>query len=219
MLNGQDILVIVEDRLAQSVVNLALASIDDVAISSIFRVEYVSGGADSILATRIPIFMEGTDRIVVLLDGDKKKTDSFEDPDLIPAADNKKLESKIIEQTGVAPQFLIDGGISGGNTEQKVKLQRKYLSWIRKHLTYLPSSSPEEIVLTAAKTITAADKLDSQRCKHSLHALASENLGRTATSEEADSFGTFLLGAHKKESAELKAIAKALVSFLDCVKV
>ncbi len=219
MSNGQDILVIVEDRLAKSVVNLALSSINDIAISSIFRVEYVSGGADSILAARIPLFMEGTDRIIVLLDGDQKKIDSFEDPDLIPDADNKQLESKIIEQTGVAPLFLIDGGMGGGNTEQKIKLQRKYLSWIRKHLAYLPLSSPEEIVLKAAKKIATADKGNSQRCKQRLHALASENLGTNATSEEADNFGTFLLGAHKKESAELQTIAKALLKFLDRVKV
>lgn len=219
MSNGQDILVIVEDRLAKSVVNLALSLINDIAISSIFRVEYVSGGAHSILAARIPLFMEGTDRIIVLLDGDQKKIDSFEDPDLIPDADNKQLESKIIEQTGVAPLFLIDGGMGGGNTEQKIKLQRKYLTWIRKHLAYLPLSSPEEIVLNAAKKIATADKGNSQRCKQRLHALATENLGTNATSEEADNFGTFLLGAHKKESAELQTIAKALLKFLDCVKV
>jgi hypothetical protein len=58
---------------------------------------------------------------------------------------------------------------------------------------------------------------NSQRCKTRLHALATENLGKTATSEEADSFGTFLLGIHRNDSTELQAIAAALKSALDRV--
>lgn len=218
VVNGQEILVIVEDRLAQSVVNFALASMGDAATSSIFRVEYVSGGADSILAARIPVFMEGQDRIIVLLDGDKKKVDEFLDPDAIPSADNENLESKIMEQTGVTPQFLIDGGTTGGNKVQRVDQQRNYMSWIRSHLTYLPASSPEEIILSAAKKIVDGEKGNSQLCKTKLHELATENLSKKATSEETDTFGTFLLGSCKKDCEELGKIVSTLMSFLYRVK-
>ena len=216
--DARTVLVVVEDRLAQSVVNQALTLISDTTIRSIFRIEYVSGGSDSILSARIPIFMEGFENIFVLLDGDKQKVASFEDPDLVPVADNEKLEEKITTQTGANPQFLIDGGATGGNKMQRIQLQRKYLSWIRQRLAYLPTSSPEEIVLTAAKVRAVGESGNSQQCKSRLHALASENLGKVATSEEADTYGAFLLGSHRNESAELQEIAAMLNGFLSNVK-
>lgn len=216
--DGETIQVIVEDRLAQSVTHQALATFEDEAISSIFHVECVSGGAESILNARIPFLMEHASKFFVFLDGDKLKSNSFEDPDLIPAADDAKLESKIFEQTGAKPHFLIDGGTTGGNKEQKIKRQRKYLSWILQHLKYLPTSSPEEIILKAAKKLADHEKGDSKLCKAHLFNLATENLGRAATSEETDMYGKILLGNHRKDSAELKEIATMLNNFLDCIK-
>jgi hypothetical protein len=92
------------------------------------------------------------------------------------------------------------------------------MSWVRSHLTYLPASSPEEIVLSAAKKLVDGEKGNSQLCKMKLHALATENLGKKATSEETDAFGNFLLGSCKKDCEELEQIATTLKSFLDRVK-
>lgn len=214
-MHGQEVLVLVEDRLAKAVVLQALATIDDEAMRNLFRIEYVSGGADSILATRIPIFMESSSQTFVLLDGDKKKVDQIRDPAEIPAGEDSTLEAVILNQLGVKPNFLIDGGVGGGNDAQKIIAQRKYLNWVRKNLGYIPTSSPEELVLRAANILEEDEAGDSQKCKNRLQSAASENLGRGASSAETDSFGNVLLGFHRVKSDELKTLSTQLKNFLD----
>lgn len=216
--HGNQVLVIVEDRLAQAVVRQALSTIDDDATRQLFRVEYHPGGASSILTSRIPVLMEGAGHVLVLLDGDQKKVDEISSPDDIPIAENGKLEELILEQVGVRPEFSIDGGAGGGNAAQRAAAQRKYLAWVRKHLAYIPTSSPEELVLRAAGAMDEKENGDSQACKVRLQALASDNLGAQAGSEETDSYGNVLLGMHRAKSGELKEIAKRLIAYLATVK-
>ena len=211
---GREVLLIVEDRLAQAVVRQALVTIEDEAVRKLFRIEYVSGGADSILTTRIPVFMENSSNTFVLLDGDKKRVEQIRNPDERPAADESTLEAVVLEQVGVRPNFLIDGGVGGGNEAQKIVAQRKYLSWVRKNLAYIPTSSPEELVLRAAGILNEQDAGDSQKCKKYLQEAASANLGREANSDETDTFGNFLLGSNRLKSEELQILAAQLKIFL-----
>ena len=215
---GNRVLVIVEDRLAQAVVRQALSTIDDDATRQLFRVEYYPGGASSILTSRIPVLMEGSGHMLVLLDGDQKQVDEISNPDDIPIAENGKLEDLILKQIGVRPEFSIDGGTGGGNSTQRAAAQRKYLAWVRKNLAYIPSSSPEELVLRAARVIDQKEYGDSQACKVRLQALASDNLGIQASSVETDNYGDFLLGMHRAKSDELKELAKRLIAHLATVK-
>lgn len=212
--HGNQVLVIVEDRLAQAVVRQALSTIEDQVTRQLFRVEYQPGGASSVLTYRIPVLMEGAGHVLVLLDGDQKKVQEITNPDDIPVAQNGQLEDLILAQVGVRPEFSIDGGAGGGNAAQLVSAQRKYLAWVRKNLAYIPTSSPEEVVLRAAGVIDKKEIVDSQACKVRLRELASDNLGAPAGSAETDTFGDVLLGMHRTKSAELKAIASRLLAHL-----
>jgi hypothetical protein len=156
--------------------------------------------------------------VLVLLDGDQKKVDEFTNPDDIPTAQNDTLEDLILSQVGVRPDFSIDGGAGGGNLAQRVAAQRTYLGWVCKNLAYLPTSSPEELVLRAAAEIGKDEKVDTQACKGRLQKLASNNLGTNAGNDDTDAFGKFLLGVHRAKSDELKEIAKKLITYLATLK-
>ncbi len=207
------IVVLVEDRLAQHVVNQALQRIDDEALRKLFSVEFLPGGASTILSNRIPVLMENTSKILVLLDGDQRKTGTLPDPDTIPASQDGDLENIIQEQIGTKPVCLIDGGGSGGNKSQKAAFLRKYMKWVRDNLSYLPLSSPEEIVLKAASQLDSTAAGDSQLCKSNLKQKASGITGSSPTSEEIDNYGNILLGMHRESSEELLQIARLLEEF------
>ncbi|GGA19296.1 AAA family ATPase [Dyella nitratireducens] len=216
--HGGKVLVIVEDRLAKLVVQQALALIEDEATRQLFRVEFVSGGASSILNTRIPVFMESSEHIFVLLDGDQKKIDQIQDPDEIPEAQNNQLGQKISAQIGANPELNIDGGSGGGNHEQRIASQRKYLAWVRRCLNYIPTSCPEELVLLAAGKMLADQVGNAPKCKVRLQAVATEALGREAGSEETDRYGEFLLATNRAKSKELAVLTLQLTAFLAAIR-
>ena len=212
--DGRGVLVLVEDRLAKAVVRQAISTIPDEAIRQLFQVEYPTGGASAILAARIPVLMESSNPVLVLLDGDQKKVDSFIVPSDIPTSQDADLENIIRSQVGLTPFFAIDGGSSGGNRAQKIAAQRKYLDWIGMHLRYLPCSSPEELVLHAAGKLEPPQTGNASHCKSRLQELATENLGIPATGEQTDTFADFLLGNHRSDSIFLEQIADTLTGFL-----
>lgn len=216
--HGSQVLVIVEDRLAQAVVRQALSTIDDEATRQVFRVEYHPGGASSILASRIPVLMDSVEHVLILLDGDQKKVAEITDPDLIPIAENETLEDLILAQVGVRPEFAIDGGAKGGDAAQRIAAQRKYLAWVRKNVAYIPTSSPEELVLKASGDLAEGDAGNTQACKAQLRRLASVNLGAEATNADTDNYGNVLLGMHRAISEELKGLAATLTAYLAAVK-
>jgi predicted ATPase len=209
-----EIVVLVEDLLAQAVVTQALQLIEDEAERQVFHVEYLPGGASSFLTQRIPVLMEGQQDILVLLDGDQKKVEIFKDPDFVPEADNGLLEDLILAEVGVRPAFSIDGNTAGGSALQKIQAQRRYLKWILQNLKYLPTSSPEELVLKAANERTAAEVGNAGACKAKLCVLAEQNIGRVPTSVDIDQFGQFLLGRNRQNSPELVELAATLRAFL-----
>ena len=73
-------------------------------------------------------------------------------------------------------------------------------------------------MLKAAEQLEKPEEGNPQRCKDKLRALAGQNLGRAATGAEIDTFGGFLLGAHRQNSEELKELAAALRSFVAAVR-
>lgn len=212
------VVVLVEDRLAQAVVNQALLFIEDEEERALLQVEYLPGGAGSFLTQRIPVLMEGKQHVLMMLDGDQKQVPQFVDQATIPEADNGTLGTVIVAQVGVNPTFSIDGNAAGGNQAQKILAQRRYLSWIARNLKFIPTSCPEELVLKAAKQLEQPEEGIPQACKDKLKALAGQNLGRTATGAEIDAYGGFLLGAHRENSKELKELAAALRSYVAVVR-
>jgi energy-coupling factor transporter ATP-binding protein EcfA2 len=216
--HGAEVLVLVEDRLARGVVRQAVSLIEDEAARELFKVEYVQGGASSILNSRIPVLMERTGNVLVLLDGDQRKVAEVQDPDTIPAAQNNTLEQVIFDQVGAKPTLLIDGGSGGGNDAQKVIFRRNYLRWAHDNLKYIPSTCPEELVLRAAGLVQEGAAGDSQAFKAQLKTLVSQRQGWEASSEEIDNYGLFLLAENKTKSAELENLAALLKEFLAAVR-
>lgn len=207
------VVVLVEDRLAQHVVNQSLLLIKDEALRKLFSVEFLPGGSSTLLSNRIPVLMDNSSKILVLLDGDQRKVENLPNPNEIPESQNGKLERIILEQIGAKPNCLIDGGTNGGNEAQKIEFLRKYMTWVHDNLRYLPLSSPEEIVLKAANQLEASIAGDSQLCKSSLEQKTAASTGSAPTSEQIDHFGNFLLGSHRDDSDELRQIARLLEEF------
>lgn len=213
---GGQIRVLVEDWLAQAVVEHALRMLGDQAQASVFKVEYPSGGADAILKYQVPVLMAAPGHTLVLLDEDKRLVPEFVDPDTIPAADNGTLSARIKEATGVEPVITIDGGAAGGDVAQRVEAQRKYLSWLRTNVAFIPTLCPEELVLRAAEKADAA-AVTSLQHKNRLRALAEEVYGPEVTSDRTDRYGEVLLAIARGNSAELPVLAETLVQYLASV--
>ncbi|TGP47339.1 hypothetical protein EN871_00545 [bacterium M00.F.Ca.ET.228.01.1.1] len=216
--HGQETVIVVEDRLAKSVVDLAISLIEDEAVRQVFRVEIAAGGADSILNYRIPVFAETGAKMLVLLDGDKRVGPGFVHPDTIPAAEDYNLDEVIKERVAASPMFLIDGGANGGNNGQRVAAQRKYLAWVCDNLRYIPTSCPEELVLQAENLVPEEAAGISKNCKAVLHELASKALGRKASSEQADSYGEISLAKCKNQSPQLVELRDMLLAWLKTVR-
>lgn len=215
---GQKIQVIVEDRLAKIVVEQAIALITDAAAREVFEVEFVQGGAASILNNRIPVLVESRQKFLVLLDGDQRMVEEIRDPNGIPPSDDANLDQIVSSQVGAKPVPLVDGSSRGGNREQKAKFFRNYLNWVRENLRYIPLSCPEELILVAAGKRDDYTTRSSGEYKKRLHSLASDNQGRCASSDETDSYGGFLLGQHRSNSSELQELVLVLLEFLKTIK-
>lgn len=211
---GGEVRIIVEDKLAQSVVKQALLTFNDKAQADIFRVEYISGGAEAILKYHIPVLMQNTGRTLVLLDGDQKRLpNGFIDPDTVPCSKDECLSELISEATKVRPEFTIDGGTRGGNRIQYTLAQRKYLAWLRKNVRFIPTLCPEELILIAAEK-NRPEHVTSNDHKARLRELTVELYGADATNDRTDSHGETLLAQHRARSKELRQLAQELVDYL-----
>lgn len=210
---GGEVRILVEDKLAKSVVQQALLTFTDQAKAAVFKVEYLSGGAEAILKYQVPVLMGAPGHTLVLLDGDKKKLDEFVNPDTIPAAENDTLGTRILEAVGVEPAFTVDGGTGGVNFAQRIAVQRQYLSWLRENVRFIPTLCPEELVLIAAGKADPA-ATTAQHHKDRLRALTVELYGPDVSNERTDVHGETLLAQHRAASAELKLLAQEIEKHL-----
>lgn len=213
VVGGGEVRVLVEDQLAKAVVRQALLTLADQAQAAIFKVEYLSGGAEAIMKYQIPVLMAAPGHTLVLLDGDKKRLDEFVDPATISAAEDNTLGAKILEAVCVEPVFTVDGGARGGDVAQRVAAQRKYLAWLRKNVRFIPTICPEALVLIAAGKADPA-AATAQQHKDRLRALTVELYGPDATNERTDLHGETLLAQHRSTSVELSLLAQELVKLL-----
>lgn len=211
---GGQIRVVTEDRLAKSVVDLALLNLDDVDRSR-FSVDFVPGGADAILKYRIPALMEGIDDVFVYLDGDKRKHPTVVDPDDIPVARDHELQEIIGRVFGVEPLLLADGSDGVADKAKLIQLQRRFLRYAKDHVRYLPCSCPEEVVLRALGLPATATSLEA---KTILRAKAEGSLGKGIPSEKVDSYGEFALAEKRTSSNELANLAQELKQVAAMVK-
>lgn len=210
---GGEVRILVEDKLAKAVVQQALLTFADQANAAVFKVEYLSGGAEAILKYQVPVLMAAPGHTLVLLDGDKKKLEAFVDPNTIPVAEDETLGAKILEAVGVEPVFTVDGGAGGGDVVQRVAAQRKYLAWLRENVRFIPTLCPEELVLIAAGKADPA-ATSSQHHKDRLRSLTVGLYGPDVSNERTDAHGETLIAEHRANSAELALLAQEIARHL-----
>ena len=86
----------------------------------------------------------------IILDGDKRKQ-KF-DPNDFSVSESVNfdfLKAKVLLMTGIdftKLGFRIDGGLNGGDLNQKVKYSIKYLNFLNNNLDYLPKNDPKELI-------------------------------------------------------------------------
>ena len=210
---GGEVRILVEDKLAKAVVQQALLTFADQANAAVFKVEYLSGGAEAILKYQVPVLMAAPGHTLILLDGDKKKLEAFVDPNTIPVAEDETLGAKILEAVGVEPVFTVDGGAGGGDVVQRVAAQRKYLAWLRENVRFIPTLCPEELVLIAAGKADPA-ATSSQHHKDRLRSLTVGLYGPDVSNERTDAHGETLIAEHRANSAELALLAQEIARHL-----
>jgi hypothetical protein len=159
------ITILVEDVLAQAIVKRALLPSGEAA-ASMFDVRFFPGGSQTLWSSYVPAFAaENRDKLLVLFDGDKKPAEDFCDPTTISDAEVAKLKDEILRVTGVDIDFPIDGGANGGNTDQRNEMRRKFITWAKAHVSYIPGATiPEGFVWdnmqqdSRSQSITDADR-------------------------------------------------------------
>ena len=172
------ITVVVEDALAEEIVRRAIRLAGEAA-SNLFDVRYYAGGSQTLWAHYIPVFSaEDRTDILVLLDGDKRPSMSIPDPNTIPVADESGIQQLILDITGVDVSFKIDGGDGGTNTSQLNQLRRKYISWARSCVDYLPGFGiPEVFIWENMEKDAASETIEEDDAKRRFAMLTRKELG------------------------------------------
>lgn len=212
---GGSIRVIVEDRLAKYVVEQAARLLSDEE-RELLNIEFYAGGADAILKNRIPMLLSDKSTFF-LLDGDKRKVDSFVNSQDIAPAKNSMLLKIIAEQVGLEPLIIVDGN-GQANAAQRAVLCRQYLDFIQRYLHYLPKSCPEEIVIDAVPELKNMGPISSSQDAKSRLAKATLAFLNENSSDAIDRFAQFKLASVRDGNAHLKEIASLLQSFIAKVK-
>lgn len=168
--------ILVEDPLAALLIMQAAKDLDPGETSAL-EVKVAPGGAESIIKYHIPTAIASGDDIFVFLDGDKKKVDSFSDPNNIPPAKHPNLGQLLKDELGCEPHFLPPGGNDKeGHSKSKIESQIAYLRWASKRLAYLPKRCPEQILLDSLDPITAGKAKDSKHAKELLRGILTEGV-------------------------------------------
>lgn len=198
--------VLVEDRLAKHVVELALQrlSVDERAS---FDVDFLPGGADNYFTHRIPTFMHQKN-VWLLLDGDQRRAPSTPSS----AIGDDQLEDTI---AGLVGERKIIYGADGGGDDRLISEKRKYLNYLHARVRFLPRLCPEAIVLHAVDpTIIARSSKEAKDLLRSHLA----GLGLSPSSNDNDAQAQLLLAQTQHGNGDLEQIELALREMLAGVK-
>jgi predicted ATPase len=198
--------VLVEDRLAKHVVDLAssLLTEDDRAT---FDVDFLPGGADTYFTHRIPTLMREKN-VWLLLDGDQKRAESKPSSDI---ADNKVDETITALVGGRKIVYGADGGADADSAKRLSDEKRRYIDYMHERVRFLPRSCPEEIVLKALDSNAAPRSSDEAKTqlRNKL-----EGFGLTPSSSDSDAQAQLLLAQNQTGNQDLKEVAALLKSML-----
>ncbi|EPC8190000.1 ATP-dependent nuclease [Yersinia enterocolitica] len=135
--------IFVEDKLAKRFVEKALKS-GGPALVNTFDVIYCPAGASTLLGNMaVPLFLSNADNVIFLLDGDQITNHDFITPDSIPSSENGSLNERIKDILGCEIKIPTDGHGGTSNQKQKVQLQRAFIDFVYKYVSYLPVVNPE----------------------------------------------------------------------------
>jgi len=190
--------VLVEDRLAKHIVELALQQLpeDD---RSPFDVDFLPGGADTYFSHRIPTLMH-ENNVWILLDGDQKKAERGSSSNISDSQVNETIAALVGERKIV---YGADGGTDKDSAKRLIEEKRKYIDYVHGRVRFLPRSCPEEIVLKAIDP-TAAPK-SSEEAKIQLREKL-KKLGLSPSSSESDAQAQLLLAQHQEGNEDLRVI-------------
>lgn len=151
--------VIVENVLAEAIVRRALL-LSGEAIANLFDIRFFPGGSQTLWRHFVPIFAaEERKNLIVLFDGDKRPGEILPDPATISEVNDDQLKTAILRVSGVDVEFYPDGGTKGGNVAQQADMRRRFVSWAKQHVGYLPGAGiPESFIW---ENMTADDKSSS----------------------------------------------------------
>jgi predicted ATPase len=132
----------VEDDLAAALVRKSIRPLGE-ALNRQTVISKVPGGAGSI-HNLIPSFAALGQSYLVLLDGDQR-VDLPESAQSVADTDLPETASRLLHG---APRLLLDGGNDPDREANKSAKLRQVIDWMIGHVSYLPGSDPESLVLS-----------------------------------------------------------------------
>jgi AAA domain, putative AbiEii toxin, Type IV TA system len=215
-----NIIVVVEDALAQALVKRALSG-EGEAIAGLFDVQYFPGGSQTLWGHYLPIYAaEGRDNVFVLFDGDQRPTTNFQDPMTVAVANEATIRKDIISVTGVDIQFHADGNNAGANIEQQNAMRRKFVAWALQNVDYLPGSdSPEAFVWNEMEKSSNASTIEDAHAKKRFEKLTRIELGtpdfEAVTSDQIFATQHRCLATIPVHHVDLTALKNRLLEFAE----
>ncbi|MFC3716513.1 ATP-dependent endonuclease [Luteimonas soli] len=206
--------VLVEDPIAAMIVKHAARGLDP-GDAEALEVRVAPGGADAILAYLGPSAMMSGDNVFVLLDGDKRKVPEFTDPAGVPPARHPELEELLKQEIGVKPILHIPGGADqAGHENAKIDAQLGYLRWLRSRLSYLPTSTPEHLILEAIDRGGSLSGKSSGEVKDAFKTHLAEDLDVLLSSEDIIGLAKVTIAKISQSNPHIVAIREKLRAWL-----
>lgn len=204
--------VLVEDPMAQMLVEKAIESLDQ-GERSIVEVRVAPGGAEAMFVHHGPGAMLTGDDVYLLLDGDKQKVAEFSDPDGIAPAQHGQLPDLFETELGAKPKFLLAGGNDDeGIARAEIAAQLSYLAWIRNRLRYLPKLCPEQVLIDGFPDWKCPVPASSEECKRMLVDALSR--GVDVTAQDVLVLAKVAIAQLPKENADLATIRACVASWV-----
>jgi len=212
--------VITEDKLAREVIIRAIQN--EPSLKNSFNIQYVPGGAETILGKHLPSHAAvGRSDVLFLLDGDKNTGVKFPK---IEAVSDAELVNKMKECFGCELTVNASGSKAVANNKELIALRRCALDYAFKKVLYLPFETPEKLLIENCCSIEQTDALgkvswdltDVEIYKKKIAFLTQEFLGQ----EDVDSgeiffFQKSMLSKLKSDSQPMTNIRKILTQAVD----
>ncbi|WP_288507641.1 AAA family ATPase [uncultured Treponema sp.] len=203
--------IIVEDKLAELLVNKALAILDTNASKSIDVICH-AGGAKDIYKEAVVLSRLSVTKTYLLLDGDQKCD--------IPSSNaiaEKKLDEIITNITGVAIAKLGFVADSGSEFEQLLSEKKKYLDYLKSNCFFLPLRTPEEILWKCSEKSphTVINELKKDAYKLAIAETAKEDMCGDVSANDIFCFQKKLCNAIPRNNEKILEIVNTVKNIIE----